>query len=129
MAAGGAQLMVTLVAPHQIKQVWTDVWEKIHSAVDLENERDVFDDLEAGNRFLLLAGDGVAVGRACGDFFEVNYVGGYGIHGWKQEMNEAIALLAKECGCKRVVAFGRKGWERIWPEYRNTQQMIFIRDL
>jgi hypothetical protein len=129
MATGGAKRMVKLVRPDEVRSVWGEVWPKLHSAVELESEADLFAELEAGNRYLLLAGDGAAVVRNCRDFLEVNYVGGSNISAWKDEMDEAICAIAKDLGLKRLVALGRKGWTRIWPGYRNTDKVFLVRDL
>lgn len=121
--------MVILVRPDEIQSVWVEVWLKISGAVELESEDDIRADLEAGNRYLLLAGDGAAIVRGCGDFLEINYVGGTRIREWKDTMNAAIEAIARSEGCQKIVAFGRKGWGRIWPQYRDTQQHMFVREL
>lgn len=44
-------------------------------------------------------------------------LGGENFKVWKNQMNETITTYAKEMGCAHIVACGKKGWKRIWPDF------------
>lgn len=115
------------VEPTLIKQIWPKIWPLIEDIVVLETQDELLADLVAGNRIMIIIGDGVSIVRDCGGFLEINYVAGKNIKKWKDQMDSAILAVAKSFGCDKIAALGKRGWKKIWPDYEMTNQVLFIR--
>jgi len=115
-----------------LDKVWPLVWPLIQQASDLtelETEEDILADLKAEKRSLIIVDDGVAVVRAVGDIFEINYVAGKNAKEWWPTMSAAIDIAAKKMACKKIVAFARPAWKRIAPEFESRDTRMYIKEV
>lgn len=115
-----------------IDKIWPIVWPLIQQAsdlIELETEEAILNDLKAQNRSLIIVGDGVAVVRAVGELFEINYVAGKNAKEWWPIMSEAIDTAAKKMGCKKIVAFARPAWKRLAPEFELRDTRMYIKEV
>lgn len=115
-----------------LDKLWPIVWPLIKQASDLtelETGEDILADLKAQKRSLIIVGDGVAVVRAMGDIFEINYVAGKNAKEWWPRMSNAIDIAAKKMGCKKIVAFARPAWKRIAPEFESRDTRMYIKEV
>lgn len=102
---------------------WTQARAHITEAIARTNGTHTEEDVVA----MLLAGRaGLWVGRECaavteikdwGHFKEVNVFLAGGSMDGIVAMEPSLETHAVENGCRRIVIDGRKGWERVLPEY------------
>lgn len=121
-----------IAEPRLIEKMWPQVWSALQEPVEntgLETEEELLAELLAANRFLIIVGDGVAVVRNCGKFFEINYVGGEKSKEWWPKMSEHIDIMAKAFGCERIVALGRPAWKKLAPDYTATETRMYIKEV
>ena len=131
MAARSSGGMV-ITEPKLIEKIWPQVWTALREPVEnagFETEQEVLAELLAANRYLLVVGDGVAVVRNCGKFFEINYVGGEHSKEWWPKMSEHIDAMAKAFGCEKIVALGRPAWKRLAPDYTATETRMYVKEV
>ena len=112
-----------------IEQIWPKVWPLIQSAVVLENESDIVEDLITERRFLLVIGEGIAIIRPCQDFLEINYVGGKNAKKWWGAMSANIEIIARTLGCRKIVAYGRDAWQRLAPDFTPTDTRMYVKEI
>lgn len=118
-----------IIEPKLIDKVWPMIWPLIKDIVVLETEKDVLDDVRSGARLLIIVGDGAGIIRSCGEFIEINYVGGKKVKEWWPQMSAIIDAVAKTMGAKKIVAFGRDAWKKIAPDYTPTLQRMYIKEV
>src|SRR5690606_1415635 len=106
-----------------------DTLKRIGETIEVEAPDNILRELKEEKRFLLWSDKAVAIVRHSGDVLDVDYVAGNNIWEWKDAMDKAVEQIARAFGCRKVVAIGRKEWGRIWPSYRNTGKIIFVKDL
>ena len=76
--------------------------------------------------------DGVVEGAWCtriaeypsGKVCEIALCGGEHIERWLDLTVEPIALWAKGLGCRRLRIYGRKGWSKLLPEFKEVARVI-----
>lgn len=44
--------------------------------------------------------------------------GGAVVERWESTMNAAVTRYARAMGCRAVVIVGRRGWSKVWPEFK-----------
>ncbi len=59
-------------------------------------------------------------GKVC----EIALCGGEGIERWLELTIEPIALWAKDLGCVSLRIYGRKGWSKLLPDFREVSRVI-----
>lgn len=127
--------MVDLIQPTLIEKLWPTIWPMLRASVEefgVETEKDVLDDLVSGDRALLMAGDACGVLRVISTgkkFLEINYIGGKNIKKWWPQMSEAMDLMAKHTGCKKIISYGRPAWKRIATDYEDTNNKMYIKEV
>lgn len=132
---------VSLLNPAIAADAWSNVWELLKPAVDqsfdIDDSESILKDVIAENRFILTATvDGKLMGCALVSFrqgsqkfLDIQFLGGKRMKAWSKEMNEAIEILAKAEDCKKIFAFGRAAWSRIWKDFSNTDKVLFVKEV
>lgn len=55
-------------------------------------------------------------------------LGGVEFERWHDEMNKWLTVYGKLHGAKRIEFYGRRGWEKILPEYK-LNRIMMVREL
>lgn len=120
--------MVELVCvpPDMNEKVWPLAKDLIRSAIErtkLSSFEDIEDAILAGRQLLWLAWNGEAIEAAAStsidrDVLVVVACGGSQRDNWLGLLSQ-IEDYAKSQGCRCVRIYGRKGWARALPAYRN----------
>lgn len=124
------------VQPDEVGKVWGEVGPLLAPAVALgatETLGQVREGLEAGRYQLWTAVRGnqiegawctrlaeYASERVC----EIVYCGGHDIERWLDITVEPVSWWARERGCKRIRIFGRRGWVKLLPEFREVLRVL-----
>lgn len=133
------EVMISVASPDMIEPLWPSVYAHLEAAID----EDFFTD-EATLKGLLLEDrallfvatvDGSIKGAAVTQIEEartnvVNILslGGDDFASWRNEMNDALTLYAEKMFCTKIVALGRKGWERLWPDFK-PGKILFCKEI
>lgn len=120
-------VLKNIVPPKLIDKLWPHIWPLIKEIVVLETEEELLADIRAGNRFVIVVGDGVCIIRNCGKFMEINYVGGKNAKKWWPIMSAFVESMAKAFGHNSIVAFGRDAWKKLAPDFEPTRQRMYIK--
>jgi len=121
-----------IAEPRLIEKLWPQVWPEIEASVTqfgVETEEELKSRLLATEAFMIIVGDGVAIVRNCGRFFEINYIGGKNIKQWWPKMSEHIDAMAKAFGCEKILSFGRPAWKRIATDYEDTKNKMYVKEV
>jgi len=117
------------VDPKRINEIWPYARELIKSAIErtgLSNFSDIETDVLRGDQLLWLAWNGKAIeAAATTHLVKINNkklliltaCAGHDRSRWLP-VREKIEAYAKAEGCKRIRLYGRKGWQRVLPDYR-----------
>lgn len=116
------------VPPEAANRVWPHVREFIEGAALRTNLADadtLRDDILSGAALLWIAvSDRIEAAattcliKANGSLYcELTSCGGSGRDNWIQLLNE-IEAYAKAEGCRALRIYGRKGWQRVLPDYQ-----------
>jgi hypothetical protein len=129
MATRKPRDVVMRVSSSLIPQIWHQVWPLLKPAVVLESEGELLAGLIEENRILIVVGDGAAVVRNCGNFVEINYVGGKKVKQWWPQMSAEIDDFSRALGIRKIVALGADAWKKLAPDYTPTKTRMFIKEL
>lgn len=132
-------IKITVARSDMIDGLWTEVWAYLKPAID----EDMFHSEESLKKLLLddcalmfLAYmDGIIKGAAVvqidGEKYPLTNIltlGGEDFVHWKAQMNEAITKYAQFHECRYIVAAGRKGWARLWPDFM-AGKTVFCKEI
>ena len=126
--------MIRIVKPQEISGIWEDVWPHLKPAID----EDLFTDetmlkkqlMDDHSLMFIAVINGAIKGAAVVIIEEprdrvVNIVtlGGQDFKDWKDEMNAALTKYAEGMNCEYIVALGRDGWARLWPDFEAGKRL------
>lgn len=126
--------MITVVKPQEIDEFWDRIWPHLKPAID----EDLFTDetmlktqLKNDQALMFVAHIGGEIKGAAVVVIEeprdkvVNIVtlGGDGFSEWKDEMNAALTKYAEGMKCAYIVALGRDGWAKLWPDFEAGKRL------
>ena len=113
---------------------WNNLRPIIQKAVDASNgfftERDLLDGVIQDTRQMWTA-DGVVIFTSVQQNLNrrllcIDVVAGEGIETIKEGIDQ-ICAWGRDVGCDRVVAVGREGWKRVFPDW--TPRAMMMKDL
>ncbi len=132
-------IRIAVARPGEIEALWPLVFPHLEAAID----EDFWTDESALKKMLiddkalmfLATVDGEIKGAAVAQIEELRTsvvniitIGGKDFKDWKGAMNGALTTYAKEMGCSRIVALGRKGWEKFWPDF-TPGKILFCKEI
>lgn len=120
---------IAIVKPDEVETAWDMVSRFLNPAIkeDLYHSEDSLKDLLLKDQALMFVAflNGKAKGAAIVQIEEgkdnlVNILclGGQDFKEWKQELNDALTKYAIGMNCKSIVALGRPGWKKLWPDFK-----------
>ena len=130
---------IGMARPDEIEGLWPTVYPLMSGALD----GDVFlDESRLKQRLasdkamlLLVCRDKDIIGAAAVEIVEakdniVNILalGGRDFRAWKPAIDDFLNKYAYFMECKRIVANGRRGWARLWPEFK-PQSVFYCREV
>ncbi len=122
------KVLISVANPKQIEALWPAVFPFLKPAI----EEDFFTSeamLKQGlldDKTLLFVAQVddeikgaavVAVESVKSDIVNIVTLGGDDFAAWKDALNETLTAYAKIMKCSKIVALGRKGWEKLWPDF------------
>ena len=122
------------VDPERVREVWSHVAPLLESAVsrtDLGRFDEIEHDVLSGRSLLWLAWSGQIEAVATTILAETDTAkvcvltacGGKDMRRWLALLM-TIESYARAEGCSRMRIFGRKGWQRMLPDYRTTNIVL-----
>ena len=138
MAANGSSLVISLIPPQYIHDVWMQVAPLLERALDRAPGR-----FGAGDMFMLLSRgeyqlwavfeNEVIVASFTTRLYQtpqskvccIEWVGGARLHEWIDNVVLIVESFARDNGCQKVEGHGRKGWHKAavkhgWHELATT---------
>lgn len=114
------------VPPEMNGKMWPLVKDLIRSAIEktgLSRFENIERDILNGGQLLWIVWNGSKIEAAAstaieGDALVIVACGGSQLENWIG-VTAKIEEYAKSIGCQRVRIYGRKGWEKVLPEYRS----------
>lgn len=134
------QTNIAVVQPDMVEDLWSIIYPLLQPAIDDDlfmEETAIKKSIEDNKRALFAASvEGTIVGAAVVDIREAKNVvatiillGGVKIANWGTQMNDYITAFAKDAGCRYVMAYGQKAWERIWPDFQSSDRTYFYKEI
>ena len=124
-------MKIGIASAIEVDAIWPTIGPQFASAVenygDDISSGDLWRMCRSGNAFLLLVFNDDGVSLACvfrfdtwvkGAVLRILAVAGHEMNTWHDGVSDFLERIAKENGATRIVAEGRKGWERAYPRLR-----------
>lgn len=136
---GNTEVKISVARPEMIESLWNQVFPHLKPAIDEDfwtDEQTLKKMLAEDNALMFIASvNGTIKGVAVTQIEEmrskvVNIItlGGEDFKDWKEAMNAALTLYAEKTGCSRIVALGRRGWEKLWPDFK-PGKILFYKEI
>lgn len=123
------KVIISIIKPENITSMWDAVYPYLAPAIEedvFHTEQSLKNLLVNDQALMFIANvDGVVKGATVvqiedGKHSLVNILtlGGKDFRCWKKQMNEALTQYAYFMECKFIVALGKRGWSRLWPDFQ-----------
>lgn len=127
---------ISIVRPDLIPVLWPEIWPHLKPAIEEDlftDEATLKKDLMEDKSLMFLALEGESIKGACvvkvaeekNDIVNIITIGGEDFKEWKEAMNAALTEYAQLWRCKYILAIGRKGWEKLWPDFTAGAVMFY----
>lgn len=129
-------MQVSLVPVGMVDQVWPGVVQGFARASDRSGGDMTVGDLwtvcRSGNAHLFVVHDPEKISAATvwraelwrsGQKFRCLALYGKGMAEWMPELKRQVARVAADCGCTSLLAEGREGWTKIFPNAKRLRTL------
>lgn len=132
-------IKVSIAKPEMIEGIWPSIYPHLEPAID----EDFWTDEQTLKKLLMddhallffVTVDGQIKGAAVTQIEEVRNrvvnivtLGGIDFMEWKNDLNIALTFYAARMRCTKIVALGRKGWEKFWPDFK-PGKILFCKEI
>ena len=130
-----ARCELICIDPARVSEFWPHVAPLIRTAMErgaITDFRDVADAVFTGRALVWIAWDGMAIKAAAvtqlstaggARFCTIVACGGNGRNEW-MPLLAGLERYAKTENCKAMRIFGRRGWERVLPDYKPARVLL-----
>ena len=123
-----SDIKISVVRPDIIPEIWDIVEPILNPAFEddfLMDSKSAFAGLIEDRFLLFIVTISGKISGACILAIEDNKdsichiisLGGEDFKSWKDQMNLAITEYAREMGCSYIIALGKRGWKKLWPDF------------
>ncbi len=132
------EVVITIAQPTEIEALWPVVYPHLKPAIDedLFTDENMLKKQLSDDKALLFIAlvDGVIKGAAVtvieevrGRVVNIVTLGGKDFSEWKRQMNDTLTMYAEKMCCDYIVALGRDGWQRLWPDFEAGKRLYIKR--